>query len=458
MIKYSQMFSENSLVLRPAFNTNEREFLQKEKFATTEFLTEREVLLYLDEAKELSLEEMKKIASLLAKYPRELEVDLDAFFEFLSAKAQREFVEKLVDRYIYLNADVYSQRSDKEKTRAKIKDLTLVSSRLEDFQDFINKAETIANAVNFARLFQNTPPNICNSEFLADKIVEKLSTNANLKIRVLGKTQIQNLGMNLLLAVNKGSVYQPRLVTVEYNGNPDSEEKIALVGKGITFDSGGYNIKTGMFMRGMKYDMSGAIIAASAIDTIAKFSPKVNVVAVLPLTDNRVNGDANLPDNVWKSMNGKSVEITNTDAEGRLILGDALTYAIRELKANKLFTIATLTGAMSIALGSTFTGTFATDDSFWKKFRKAAELADELVWRMPLHAEFAKGNNSSPVADIVNADYSGKAGSSSAAMFVAEFRENLPLIHLDIAGTANVDKNPTGVMVKTLVEFILHHK
>lgn len=211
-------------------------------------------------------------------------------------------------------------------------------------------------------------------------------------------------------------------------------------------------------MRGMKYDMSGAIIAASAIDTIAKFSPKVNVVAVLPLTDNRVNGDANLPDNVWKSMNGKSVEITNTDAEGRLILGDALTYAIRELKANKLFTIATLTGAMSIALGSTFTGTFATDDSFWKEFRKAAELADELVWRMPLHAEFAKGNNSSPVADIVNADYSGKAGSSSAAMFVAEFRENLPLIHLDIAGTANVDKNPTGVMVKTLVEFILHHK
>lgn len=121
MIKYSQMFSENSLVLRPAFNTNEREFLQKEKFATTEFLTEREVLLYLDEAKELSLEEMKKIASLLAKYLRELEVDLDAFFEFLSAKAQREFVEKLVDRYIYLNADVYSQRSDKEKQEQKLK-------------------------------------------------------------------------------------------------------------------------------------------------------------------------------------------------------------------------------------------------------------------------------------------------------------------------------------------------
>jgi len=201
-----------------------------------------------------------------------------------------------------------------------------------------------------------TPPNELNSEQLAKIVVEDFKEYKNLSVKVLEKKEIEKLGMGLLLSVNRGSVYEPRVVIIEYKGNPDSNKKTVLIGKGITFDSGGYNIKTGRNMLGMKYDMSGSAIVASVLKSVAQLKPKTNVSAIMCITDNRVNGDASLPDSVWTSMSGKTVEINNTDAEGRLVMADGLYYGADVLKATRLIDVATLTGAMVAALGDTYTG------------------------------------------------------------------------------------------------------
>ncbi len=204
------------------------------------------------------------------------------------------------------------------------------------------------------------PPNICNSEFLAQKVAEDLEQYKNLKVTVLKKKEIEELKMGLLLSVNKGSVYEPRVVVIEYNGDKDSSEKTVMIGKGITFDSGGYSLKPSRSMVSMKFDMSGSAIVAATMKAIAQLKPKKNVSAIMCITDNRVNGDASLPDSVWVAMNGKSVEINNTDAEGRLVMADGLVYGAKVLNATRLIDVATLTGAMVVALGQTYTGTWAT--------------------------------------------------------------------------------------------------
>ncbi|CAT04720.1 Cytosol aminopeptidase [Mesomycoplasma conjunctivae] len=449
-IKYSTKFDDKTLILEPAFSDFEKPLLIKEDFHITEYLSENKAYIYLgdkEKYKDTSKDLFRKIANKIATLPRDIQIDFDKF--------NPNFLRYLIEVVAFVRSDIFSLKSDVKKARSKFKSITVVTSKLHKLQGIIDKHQILNNAVNYARFYQNMPPNIANSEFLAKEIQSKLSDNKNLTVKVLGMQEIKALGMNLLLSVNRGSTYEPRLVVIEYEGSPGSEQKTAFVGKGITFDSGGYNIKTGTFMMGMKYDMSGAIISAAAIDAISRFNPIANVVAVLPITDNRVNGDASTPDSVWKSMNGKTVEVNNTDAEGRLILADAITYAIREAKATEIITIATLTGAIRVALGETFTGAFSNNDVLFKTFNEASKEAGELIWRMPLHKDFSVQISASKVADLKNTDYSGKGGSSSAAMFISEFVENKPFLHLDIAGTADVNGTPTGVMVKSLIEFIL---
>ena len=192
--------------------------------------------------------------------------------------------------------------------------------------------------------------------------------SANVKVTVLNKKEIEQQKMSLFLSVNMGSGYEPRLVVIEYNGDPKSKEKIALVGKGITFDSGGYNLKGSQHILRMKFDMSGAAISAAVLKGVIEQKPKVNVVAVLPLTDNKISSFGQTPDSIWTSMSGKTVEVNNTDAEGRLILADAITYAIKKTNATEIIDIATLTGAIVIALGETYTGVWSTCCKRWEQF------------------------------------------------------------------------------------------
>lgn len=447
----------NNFILRGFFTENkikEKNILVT-KNSITEYVDKKIAYICLGSKKEFNLEELKiTIQKIINLNTRNFLIDPSTFTNDILNK--QLVISKFVDIYEYNHGeDLYSAKTNKKE---KLVELSLFVDDSKD-KKMIENVLAIAKLVNNARRLQAMPPNICNSEWLAkdiESLFKKELDNNKLKIRILNKKQIEKENMGLFLSVNKGSVFEPRLVVVEYNGNPKSKDKIALIGKGITFDSGGYNLKGSQHIQEMKFDMSGAAICASALKGVISLSTKVNAVAVLPLTDNKISSSAQTPDSVWYAMNGKSVEINNTDAEGRLILADAITYAIKKLNVTEIIDVATLTGAIIVSLGTTYTGVWATDDQLWNEFLLSANQQDELVWRMPFHNDFLKNIKLSKVADYKNTDLSGKGGSNSAAMFLKEFVEDRKYLHLDIAGSAGTGDNPTGIMTKTLIQFLIN--
>lgn len=429
-------------------------FLIKKQNVITEYIEENTALAYLGEKKDLSYSDLlsffKQIAS---NSGRSYQVYLASF---VTEKLDINTVIEAFTRAIYfVKGEIYSAKAKNECDSTCFELIPYLEEITKENEDALSKALILADATNFARNLQIMPPNVCNSEFLANYVQKDLEQYKNLKVTVLTKKEIEKHKMGLLLSVNRGSVYEPRVVVIEYNGDAKSKEKTVMIGKGITFDSGGYSLKPPRHMLGMKFDMSGSVIVASAMKAIAQLKPKKNVAAVMCITDNRINGDASLPDSVWTAMNGKTVEINNTDAEGRLVMADGLTYGAKILNATRLIDVATLTGAILVALGSTYTGIWATSENAWNEFSQAAKNANELVWRLPFDKAFSKNIKSSKVADLKNTDLSGNAGSCSAAMFLKEFTEGVEYIHCDVAGTADIDEVPQGVLVKTLTELSL---
>lgn len=443
----------NAMLLKATFDKEiEDDFLIKKSGQITEYFDKNTAYVFMGKKEDLKYEDVlgffKRFASMAQ---RNYQVDIRSFANEKVKPCQ--VIEAFTRALYFEKGDIYSAKSKNEESDILVE--PFVEEIGECMSEEFEKALILANATNYARNLQIMPPNICNSEYLAEVVYKDLSANKNLKVTVLNKAEIEKQKMGLLLSVNRGSMYEPRVVVIEYNGDPESKEKTVMIGKGITFDSGGYSLKPSRSMLGMKFDMSGSVIVASAMKAIAELKPKKNVAAVMCITDNRVNGDASLPDSVWTAMNGKTVEINNTDAEGRLVMADGLTYGARVLNATRLIDVATLTGAMVVALGHTYTGIWATTDKAWEDIKSAAENAHELVWRMPFDAAFAKNIKSSKVADFKNTDLSGNAGSCSAAMFLKEFTDNVEFIHCDVAGTAEINEEPQGIMVKTLTELAL---
>ncbi|AXE60992.1 peptidase M17 [[Mycoplasma] phocae] len=379
---------------------------------------------------------------------RNYQIDIASFNRegFLSVE---EIFRAFVSRISFNEAELYSAKESSKKKEAKEQ----ISLYFEDksHAKFVKRLAVIAAAVNKARDLQITPPNIANSQYIAQFIKKDFANVDSISIKVLGKPEIEKLGMGLMLAVNAGSSHQPRVVVIEYNGNPSSKEKFVYVGKGITFDTGGYNTK-GYHMENMKFDMSGSVICAYAVKAAAELKIKANVAAVMMLTDNAIDTHPTMPESVVKSMSGKTVEIIDTDAEGRLVLADGLYYGAKKLGASLLVDVATLTGTMLRALGKTFSGIYATCDKRWSQFLSAANEAHEKVWRMPLHEDFHKPNKKSLVADLNNYNSAEKSDCNTAAMFLKEFTNKVDFIHCDVAGTADSNGMGMGVLISTLVE------
>lgn len=314
----------------------------------------------------------------------------------------------------------------------------------------IQEAEIVANAINQAKDWVNTPYNSLNAETFANKALT-LRNLENVQVEVLHKAEIEQLGMGLFLGVNAGSYDEPKLIFVRYQGKETMEDPIALIGKGVMFDTGGYSLKTAQSMPGMKGDMAGAAAVISAVEAIAKLKLPVNLYAIVAATDNRLGEHAIVPDDILTSAKGLTVEIVSTDAEGRLTLADAMWYA-QQKGAKKLIDVATLTGAMVAALGDYHTGAFTNDSAFLSTFKEATLRADEPIWEMPVGAPHHKEIKSN-VADLKNKG-GRNAGASSAAAFLEEFVEKgVSWIHLDIAGTSTSGELATGVMVRSFVEF-----
>ena len=267
--------------------------------------------------------------------------------------------------------------------------------------------------------------------------------------------QCEEMGLNAFLAVGKGSDREPRFIVMEYNNDPTSTEKLGLVGKGITYDSGGYSLKPNDGMKTMFCDMGGAATVIGSIHAIASAKTKINVVGVVGACENALSGHSYKPGDIVSSLSGKTIEIDNTDAEGRVTLADSVYYAATVMKATKIIDLATLTGACLVAFGEIYTGSVTNNQEFFNKVKNAADEAGEKIWQLPIDPLFGR-QNKSKVADIKNTG--GRlAGTITAGMFVGEFTNNLPWVHLDIAGTAFLSSaysylpfGATGVHVKTL--------
>ena len=308
-----------------------------------------------------------------------------------------------------------------------------------------------------ARRLQFLPPNQCTPAFLAET-AEELGKTHGFTVTVLDRAAIQAEGMGALLAVNQGSATEPRFIVVEYKGAGDAAP-VALVGKGVTFDTGGISIKPAQAMEEMKYDMSGAAAVLGAMEMVGRLKPKLNVVGAIPSTDNMPGGSALRPSDVVKAHSGKTVEIVNTDAEGRLILADALSY-VKRFKPAAVLDAATLTGACVIALGHAASAVMGNDDALVEEVRRAGERAGERVWPLPMYDEY-KELNKSDIADVKNSG-GRPAGTISAGWFLREFVEGYPWAHIDVAGTAYsgsdsppLAKGPAGVPTRLFAEFLL---
>jgi leucyl aminopeptidase len=318
----------------------------------------------------------------------------------------------------------------------------------------LQKGTIVGEAVNFARRLAVTPANNMTPTILADEATNAAKA-AGVAIEIYDADWARRQGMGSFLSVANGSVQPPKFIVMTYKGNPSSNDLLALVGKGITFDTGGISLKPAEKMEDMKYDMSGGAAVIGAMCALGKMKTKINAVGIVPATENMPGGRATKPGDVVRAMNGTSIEILNTDAEGRLILADALCYA-NKLGATRICDTATLTGAVSIALGSAFAAVLSNDERFYEVFTKAAATAGERFWRLPLDEEYLKATKSD-IADLKNTG-GRPAGTCTAAAFLREFVGNTPWVHLDIAGTAYRDsatawsaKGPTGIPVRSLI-------
>ncbi len=314
-----------------------------------------------------------------------------------------------------------------DKYKSKKKELKVYLS--VDDCDKVKKAIDHAEAQMFARELASEPPNVLNPETFPKYVLEKIR-GLPIKAAILNKEDLEKEGLNLLLSVGKGSDVPPRLLLLEYQGGG---KNVALVGKGVTFDAGGYNLKPSDYIAGMHADMSGAAAVASATIWAAKMSLPVNIIAAMPLAENLISGRAYKPEDIIESYSGKYVHISNTDAEGRLILADALTY-VKKFNPEVTFTLATLTGAQIIALGYDMAALYSTDDNWARLVEEASKKTGELVWRMPLYEKYRKYLNH-PAADLANISKKRQAGSIMGALFLKEFAPT-PWVYLDIAGPA----------------------
>jgi leucyl aminopeptidase len=346
----------------------------------------------------------------------------------------------------------------KENRPREIKTYTIVGKYKRRMEKAIEKARILAEAVNWARDIVNEPGNYMTPDDMA-RAARQLAEKYGLEVEVFEKEKIQELGMGGLLGVSQGSQQSPKFIVLSYKGSDAGALDLVLAGKGITFDSGGISIKPPDGMSEMKGDMAGGASVMAALMAIAQLKPKINVTALVPATENLPSGTAMKPGDIISAMNGKTIEVLNTDAEGRLILADALSYA-KKLGAKAIIDVATLTGACHVALGSLCSGAFTNNQRLADKVIAAGKETGELMWQLPMYAEYRE-QLKSDVADIKNIG-NRWGGAITAAKFLEEFVGGTPWVHLDIAGTYYADKDKghiikgaTGVPVRTLLSLVL---
>lgn len=423
----------------------------------------RVIVAGLGKPQELTLDNVRGIAAETCRFSQKIGAKKVATIAHGAGKGglSPASVAQAISEGSILGLYTFHRHKSDESRPSEIDELILVEkeeNKLSSLENGCARGRIIADATNFARDMINEPANFMTPSHIAEK-ASNLAADYGLKCTILGKAQMQELGMGALLGVAQGSQQPPKFIILEYKGDTSTSNALGFIGKGISFDSGGISLKPSDDMSEMKTDMAGGAAVIAALRALAQLKPKINVTALVPATENLPGGTALKPGDVVRALNGKTIEIITTDAEGRLILADALCYA-QKLSLSPLIDVATLTGACRVALGDICTGIMGNNQGLVNQLIKTGEEAGECLWQLPTYEEY-KEQNRSDIADVKNSG--GRYGGAiTAALFLAEFIKDVPWAHLDIAGTSRSDKEKnyqikgaTGVAVRTLINFAL---
>ncbi len=430
--------------------------------------THKVVVFGLGDQKDLTSEKLRRNFAKVLKplLKKNLMIDVDSFSK--KHKGQKG-LEILLEALMLSDYSFSKYKSKDKKDKKKESSMHILSDKLTPakFKSSLERIEAISSSVHVCRDFVNEAPNVLHSEEYAKLIEKDVKENlkgCGVKVKILKKSEIKKEKMNLFLSVNAGSAYEPRLVHLTYTPKKANKKTkhVAVVGKGITFDTGGYSLKPSGSMIGMKFDMGGSATLYGAFRSAVLQKSKNKITCVLAMTDNAVNSLATMPDSIVKGRNGKTVEILNTDAEGRLILADALDYTC-DLKPDEIIDAATLTGACLVAFGIEVCALLGNDQKMMNNLLKSAKEADEYLWQLPLIDEY-RDQMKSKIADLKNIGKARMAGTATAAAFLENFIKNdISWSHLDIAGVCDSQVHlpycPTngasGVMVRTVSHYLM---
>ena len=416
---------------------------------------------------EFNTEKSRIISGKIIQYAKEFKIKELSIIPFHPSK---EIFESLIEGIILSSYSFEKFKTSKENNNNSnnsnifSKVSILLESNSKEFQKVIDETSIICQSVNYAREISNLPPNECSPDFLA-KIALNIK-NQEIKSKVINFDLMKDIGLNGLVAVGSGSINEPKLIVIEYKGTKKEEKPILLVGKAVTFDSGGLSLKPSEKMDEMKFDKCGGVNVISIMKSLPLLNIKNNVIGIIPSVENMPSNSSYRPSDIINMYNGKSVEVLNTDAEGRLILADAISFGIKEYNPKLIIDMATLTGACIIALGTNVAGIIGNDEKLIREIIEISKITDEKIWELPLFEEYHEQIKSKN-ADIKN--IGGRAaGAITAAAFLSNFVENVPWAHLDIAGTAwnqegtlSKSYNPsgaTGFGIRTIIKFIINEE
>lgn len=421
----------------------------------------RVLLLGFGDQKEISNDTLRKNAKALASQIKDtnikhLSIALDK--ANLTKEQHVLFTKSCINEIenTQYNFDQFKTKKSPKSTLTQV-DFQCENEVQEDLQATCSLAEALSKGVNTAKDLGNLPGNICTPSYLAEQAEDLAKTSKNFKVKVLEESDLEKLNMGAFLSVSKGSTEPGKLIVLEYQGSTNDEPPHILVGKGITFDSGGISLKPGAQMDEMKYDMCGAASVMGTMTAIAQIQPKLNIVSIIASAENMPAGNASKPGDIVTSASGQTIEILNTDAEGRLVLCDALTYA-EKYKPASVVDIATLTGACIVALGHSTSAVMGNNDQVVNELLEAGTETNDKAWQLPIWDDYQELIDS-PFADMQNIGGKG-AGSITAACFLSRFAKAFPWAHLDVAGTAWVsggkNKGATGRPVPMLLQYLLN--
>ena len=415
----------------------------------------RTIVIGLGKKKDYSTLKAREIGATLANYANQFEVNnmlLDGLSLQLSNNelSQPLFEGIILGNYQFLNYKTFDLKNNS------LKKISVLGKYNKDSQKL---AFSIADSVNYARDLGNHPANILTPTYLANES-KRISKAKNMKSTIFDVSEFEEMGLGSFYGVARGAKEPAKMIIVEYSGGPKSQKPIALIGKGLTFDTGGISLKPGARMDEMKFDMCGSATVMGVMNAVSILQPKINIIFAIGSSENMPGSDAQRPGDIVTAYNGKTIEVLNTDAEGRLVLADVLSYVDKNYKPEFMIDFATLTGAVLVALGHRASGLMGNDEKLINKIKKSSEVTDEKVWELPLWSEYSR-DIKGKYADIQNLGKAG-AGTITAGAFLKEFVGDTPWCHLDIAGTAWGPKEPgyqpkigaTGVAVRLIYHLI----